>query len=76
MLIPNAPRALKMACGENPKRVYGSSGVQPDSRLGIGWLQRKQWYKAAVRFFISVGGISKVKNIEIEATTRRMGLFE
>ena len=49
MLIPNAPRALKMACGENPKRVYGSMGMMPDSRLGIGALQRLQWYKAAVR---------------------------
>jgi imidazolonepropionase-like amidohydrolase len=47
MLLANAPRALKMACGENPKRVYGSMSQTPDSRLGIGWLQRKQWYAAA-----------------------------
>jgi imidazolonepropionase-like amidohydrolase len=25
MKFPNAPHSLKMACGENPKRVYGSS---------------------------------------------------
>jgi len=36
-----------MACGENPKRVYGNMGQTPDSRLGIGWLQRKQWFAAA-----------------------------
>jgi len=47
MLIPNAPRALKMACGENPKRVYGGKGILPDSRLGVGWRFRQQFFKAA-----------------------------
>jgi imidazolonepropionase-like amidohydrolase len=26
MKFPGAPWGLKMACGENPKRVYGSKG--------------------------------------------------
>ena len=26
-------RWMKMACGENPKRVYGSRGIMPESRF-------------------------------------------
>lgn len=32
MMFPDAPMALKMACGENPKRVYRNSG--PSTRMG------------------------------------------
>jgi len=32
MMFPDAPMALKMACGENPKRVY--SGRGPSTRMG------------------------------------------
>ncbi len=32
MMFPGAPMGLKMACGENPKRVYQSSG--PSTRMG------------------------------------------
>ncbi|HEU5051154.1 MAG TPA: hypothetical protein VFU00_12560, partial [Gemmatimonadales bacterium] len=32
MKYPGAPYGMKMACGENPKRVYGSSG--PSTRMG------------------------------------------
>ena len=34
MKFPGAPYGLKMACGENPKRVYGSRGRAPSSRSG------------------------------------------
>ena len=34
MRFPGAPFGLKMACGENPKRVYGGKGRQPMSRMG------------------------------------------
>ena len=33
MKFPNAPYGLKMACGENPKRVYGDRGG-PQTRMG------------------------------------------
>ena len=33
MKFPDAPWGLKMACGENPKRVYGSKGG-PSTRMG------------------------------------------
>ena len=33
MRLPGAPETLKMACGENPKRVYGEKGG-PSTRMG------------------------------------------
>ena len=33
MKFPDAPYTLKMACGENPKRVYGNRGG-PATRMG------------------------------------------
>ena len=32
MKFPGAPYGMKMACGENPKRVYGSRGTSPSTR--------------------------------------------
>jgi imidazolonepropionase-like amidohydrolase len=38
------PRLVKMACGENPKRVYGRSrGTLPSSRMGSAWLMRERF---------------------------------
>ena len=34
MKFPGAPYSLKMACGENPKRVYGSRNTLPSTRMG------------------------------------------
>ena len=34
MKFPGAPWGLKMACGENPKRVYGEKGSAPSTRMG------------------------------------------
>lgn len=34
MKFPGAPHGLKMACGENPKRVYGGQGRAPMTRMG------------------------------------------
>ncbi|MET0551273.1 MAG: amidohydrolase [Xanthomonas sp.] len=34
MKFPGAPNGLKMACGENPKRVYGGQGRAPFTRMG------------------------------------------
>src|SRR3546814_10664438 len=33
MKFPDAPWGMKMACGENPKRVYGQKGG-PSTRMG------------------------------------------
>ncbi len=32
--FPGAPQGLKMACGQNPKRVYGEKGGRPSTRMG------------------------------------------
>jgi imidazolonepropionase-like amidohydrolase len=34
MKFPGAPYGMKMACGENPKRVYGGKGREPSTRMG------------------------------------------
>lgn len=34
MKFPGAPYGMKMACGENPKRVYGAKGRMPSTRMG------------------------------------------
>jgi len=34
MKFPGAPQGLKMACGENPKRVYGGRQKLPSTRMG------------------------------------------
>lgn len=45
MKFPDAPETLKMACGENPKRVYGDKGG-PASRMGNVAGYRKNWIRA------------------------------
>ena len=47
MKFPGAPYGLKMACGENPKRVYGSKGREPSTRMGNIAVDRQTWAKAA-----------------------------
>ena len=46
MKFPAAPYGLKMACGENPKRVYGSKSNMPQTRMGNIALTRATWLKA------------------------------
>ncbi|WP_022685128.1 amidohydrolase [Sphingomonas phyllosphaerae] len=47
MKFPGAPYGLKMACGENPKRVYGSKNREPSTRMGNVAVDRQTWAKAA-----------------------------
>jgi imidazolonepropionase-like amidohydrolase len=46
MKFPGAPYGLKMACGENPKRVYGQRGG-PSTRMGEMAWDRQAWIRAA-----------------------------
>ncbi|MGF1454092.1 MAG: amidohydrolase [Alphaproteobacteria bacterium] len=46
MKFPGAPYTLKMACGENPKRVYGSRGRSPATRMGNIAKIREAWIAA------------------------------
>ncbi len=41
MLFPNAPRSIKFASGENPKRVFGSRNQMPSTRMGNFAVQRQ-----------------------------------
>jgi imidazolonepropionase-like amidohydrolase len=47
MKFPGAPYGLKMACGENPKRVYGGRQRPPSTRMGNVAGYRAAWIKAA-----------------------------
>ncbi|MFN3201999.1 MAG: amidohydrolase [Bradymonadia bacterium] len=48
MRFPGAPAGLKMACGENPKRVYGKyRKAMPMSRMGSIYMMRDRWVKAS-----------------------------
>ncbi|TRD11263.1 amidohydrolase [Erythrobacter insulae] len=46
MKFPGAPYGFKMACGENPKRVYGGRGRKPSTRMGNFAVNRQTWYDA------------------------------
>lgn len=46
MKFPAAPHGLKMACGENPKRVYGERTQAPSTRMGNVAGYRAQWIEA------------------------------
>jgi imidazolonepropionase-like amidohydrolase len=46
MKFPNAPHSLKMACGENPKRVYGNRKQSPSTRMGNMAGYRNAWIDA------------------------------
>jgi imidazolonepropionase-like amidohydrolase len=46
MKFPGAPHGLKMACGENPKRVYGERKQAPSTRMGNVAGYRAEWIAA------------------------------
>jgi imidazolonepropionase-like amidohydrolase len=46
MKFPGAPHGLKMACGENPKRVYGERKQPPSTRMGNVAGYRAEWIAA------------------------------
>jgi imidazolonepropionase-like amidohydrolase len=66
MKYPNAPYTLKMACGENPKRVYGNKGG-PGSRMGNVAGYRKNWIKAqAYKAKRDKGGDGFQRDLQLE----------
>ena len=71
MKFPEAPYTLKMACGENPKRVYGNKGG-PGSRMGNVAGYRKNWIKAAAykakrdSFSSKAGGDDFKRDLQLE----------
>ena len=47
MKFPDAPYTLKMACGENPARVYGNRGRSPATDMGNMAGYRAAWQQAS-----------------------------
>lgn len=70
MKFPGAPHGLKMACGENPKRVYGSRGQAPSTRMGNVAGYRAAWIEAADYR----DQLEAAKNGQGEAPTRNLRL--
>ncbi len=46
LLFEGAPPGMKMAFGENPKRVYGERDQMPSTRMGNSYLMRKAFVDA------------------------------
>jgi len=46
MKFPDAPQSLKMACGENPARVYGGRNSSPATGMGTVAGYRQAWANA------------------------------
>lgn len=70
MKFPNAPYGLKMACGENPKRVYGDRGG-PATRMGNVEGFRNAWiaaqdYKATWDDYAENGGEEPYRDLQLE----------
>lgn len=71
MKFPDAPYTLKMACGENPKRVYGSRGQAPGSRMGNFAGYRQSWINAAAYKkkwdkYEATGGEAPARDLEMD----------
>lgn len=76
MKFPGAPYTLKMACGENPKRVYGYGagvfpGGAPYSRMGNVAGYRAAWaeaveYKRKWDTYAAEGGDPPTRNLELD----------
>ncbi|WP_300393053.1 amidohydrolase [Henriciella sp.] len=76
MKFPDAPYTLKMACGENPKRVYGYGGGRfpggsPYSRMGnlagyrSSWIQAQE-YKRKWDKWEDEGGDMPTRDLELD----------
>ncbi len=46
LLFEGAPPGMKMAFGENPKRVYGNRNQMPSTRMGNAYMMRKAFVDA------------------------------
>jgi imidazolonepropionase-like amidohydrolase len=79
MKFPGAPHSLKMACGENPKRVYGDKGG-PATRMGnmaayrTSWIAATAYHKAWSEYEKTVangGKIADAPDRDLEMETLR-----
>ena len=68
MLFPNAPRSIKFASGENPKRIYGSRDQLPSTRMGNFAVQREALIQAQDYMRESDNYNDKIKRGDKDAT--------
>ena len=76
MKFPAAPYGLKMACGENPKRVYGGRKVLPSTRMGnmagyrMAWAEateyKRAWEKYDADYAAGKNPEAPVRDIELD----------
>ncbi len=66
MKFPGAPYGLKMACGENPKRVYGNRRQMPSTRMGNLAVNRQTWARAAEYRRRADAGETQARDIGME----------
>lgn len=76
MKFPEAPYGLKMACGENPKRVYGSRKQAPGTRMGnmAGYRMafaeateyKRAWDKYEADYAAGKNPMAPVRDIELD----------
>lgn len=71
MKFPDAPQSLKMACGENPSRVYGSRNQSPATGMGnvAGWRQafaQAREYNRRVQRAANGDGTAPDRNLRME----------
>jgi imidazolonepropionase-like amidohydrolase len=73
MKFPGAPHGLKMACGENPKRVYGFERlVAPGTRMGNvagyrqAWAQARDYMAAQAAFDSGSADKAPEHNLQLE----------
>ena len=71
MKFPGAPHGLKMACGENPKRVYGGRGSAPSTRMGnvagyrAAWIEASE-YRDKLKAAAEGSGEAPTRDLELE----------
>ncbi|SEK70526.1 Imidazolonepropionase [Colwellia chukchiensis] len=76
MKFPDAPYGLKMACGENPKRVYGNRKVLPSTRMGnmagyrMAWAEateyKRAWEQYEADYAAGKNPTAPVRDIELD----------
>ncbi|MDH4347366.1 MAG: amidohydrolase [Gemmatimonadota bacterium] len=72
MKFPGAKYGLKMACGENPKRVYGGRSSAPSTRMGnvagyrAEWIRAEQYRRSWDRWLATRTGTAPARDLGLE----------
>lgn len=72
--FPGAPSTIKMACGENPKRVYGDKGG-PQTRMGE-YAMFRQTFQQAAEYAAKLKAYKRNRAVWLEKRAAAMKLNE